>query len=302
MPQAKIQTRLCPHCANSIALDALTCPYCKADLILSTAPEFPHRSEDVERPNRAIVKDRQTVELEKLAVEKDKLTVKSKVILGLGLLVFALGIYLVGGNRERSDLNPILAEQAKAIQEGDQKIQSLEAQLEQLRKDRQGSSRQIEELKDKFEESQKNLMSTRRRFEESQKELISTRGKFEESQKDIASTRRKLFEANREVDRLASSRAASVPRPAARTAEALPPQPAATPPRRTAEAGTYETLRQTTVYEEPTNSARPVAQISKGTEVTVVRSIGDWVEVRSKHGKPPGYIRSDEVRLLSKAN
>jgi Bacterial SH3 domain len=288
MPQARIQTRLCPHCANSIALDALNCPYCKEDLVLSIAPEWPHRSEDVEGPNPAIVKERRTVELEKLAVEKDKLTVKSKVILGSGLLVFALGVYLVGGNRERSDLSPRLAEQAKAVQERDQKIQSLEAQLDQLRKDRQGSSSQIEEFKVKLAETQKDLLSTRR--------------KFEESEKDLASTRRKLFEANREVDRLASSRVASGPRPAARTPEPLPPQPAAPPSRRTAEAGTYETLRQTTVYEEPTSSARPVAQIGKGTEVTVVRSVGEWVEVRSKHGKPPGYIRSDEVRLLSRAN
>jgi Bacterial SH3 domain len=288
MPQAKMQTRLCPYCANSIALDALNCPYCKGDLVPSIAPEWPHRSEDLDKPTPAIVKERRTVELEKLAVEKDGLTVKSKVILVLGLVVFALGIYLVGGNRERSDLTPVLAEQAKAVQERDQRIQSLEAQLQQLRKDRQGSSSQIEQLKVKFEETQKDLISTRR--------------KFEESQKDLASTRRKLFEANREVDRLASSRVASVPRPATRTPDPLPPQPSPASSRRTAEAGTYETLRQTTVYEEPTNSARPVAQISKGTEVTVVRSVGEWVEVRSKHGKPPGYIRSDEVRLLSRAN
>lgn len=288
MPQAKIQTRLCPHCANSIALDALNCPYCKGDLVSSIAPEWPHRSEEVEGPTPAIVKERRTEEIEKLAVEKGKLTVKSKFILALGLLVFALGVYLVGGNRERSDLSPVLAEQAKAVQERDQRIQSLEAQLQQLRKDRQGSSSQIEELKVKFEQTQKDLISTRR--------------KFEESQKDLASTRRKLFEANREVDRLASSRVASVPRPAARTPDPLPPQPSTAPSRRTAEPGTYETLRQTTVYEEPTNSARPVAQIGKGTEVTVVRSVGEWVEVRSKHGKPPGYIRSDEVRLLSRAN
>ena len=288
MPQARIQTRLCPHCANSIALDALKCPYCKGDLVLSSVPEWPHRSEDVASPNPAIVKERRIAELEKLAVEKDKIPVRSKVILVLGLLVFALGVYLVGGNRERSDLSPVLAEQAKAVQEKDQKIQSLEAQLDQLRKDRQGSSNQNEELKAKFEESQKDLASTRR--------------KFEESQKDLASTRRKLFEANREVDRLASSRVASGPRPTARTADPLPSQPSTAPSRRTTEAGTYETVRQTTVYEEPTNSARPVAQIGKGTEVTVVRSVGEWVEVRSKHGKPPGYIRSDEVRLLSRNN
>src|SRR4030095_8718957 len=265
MAQATIQTRLCPHCANSIALDALTCPYCKADLIPSAAPECPRRAEDVVWRSPA-------AENENLIVEKERLPVASKVILALGLLVFALGVYLVGGDRERRDLSPVLTEQAKTLQEKDQKIQSLEAQLAQLRQEHQGSSSQIEELKTKFEESQK----------------------------DLVSTRRKLTDANREVDRLAS-RAASSPRSATRSADPLPP-PATASARRSAEAGTYETLRPATVYEEPSNSARAIAQIGKGTEVTVVRSVGEWLEVRSKHGKPPGYIRSDDARLLSRAN
>jgi septal ring factor EnvC (AmiA/AmiB activator) len=211
-------------------------------------------------------------ENENLIVEKERLPVASKVILALGLLVFALGVYLVGGNRERRDLSPVLTEQAKTLQEKDQKIQSLEAQLAQLRQEHQGSSSQIEELKTKFEESQK----------------------------DLVSTRRKLTDANREVDRLAASRTAP-PRSATRSADPLPP-PATASARRSAEAGTYETLRPATVYEEPSNSARAVAQIGKGTEVTVVRSVGAWLEIRSKHGKPPGYIRSDDARLLSRAN
>ncbi|HYT57525.1 MAG TPA: SH3 domain-containing protein [Verrucomicrobiae bacterium] len=266
MAQATIQTRLCPHCANSIALDALTCPYCKADLIPSAAPEWPRRSEDAVWRSPA-------AENENLIVEKERLPVGSKVILALGLLVFALGVYLVGGNRERRDLTPVLTEQAKTLQEKDQKIQTLEAQLAQLRQEHQGSSSQIEELKTKFQETEK----------------------------DLASTRRKLTDANREVDRLAASRTASPSRSATRTTEPLPP-PATASARRSAEAGTYETLRPATVYEEPSNSARAIAQIGKGTEVTVVRSVGEWLEVRSKHGKPPGYIRSDDARLLSRAN
>ena len=85
MAQATIQTRLCPHCANSIALDALTCPYCKADLIPSAAPEWPRRSEDVAWRSPA-------AENENLIVEKERLPVGSKVILASGLLVFALGV------------------------------------------------------------------------------------------------------------------------------------------------------------------------------------------------------------------
>jgi chromosome segregation ATPase len=171
-------------------------------------------------------------------------------------------------------LSPLLTERAKALQEKDQKIESLETQLAQLRQQHQGSSSQIEDLK----------------------------AKFEENQKDLVLTRRKLVEANREVERLASSRIASAPRSASRTPDSSRPQTSTPSSRRPAEAGIYETLRQATVYEEPSSSARAVAQIGKGTEVTVVRSVGEWLEVRSKHGKPPGYIRSDEVRLLSRAN
>jgi SH3 domain-containing protein len=267
MPQATIQTRLCPHCANSIALDSLTCPYCKADLVRSSTPEWPKRSEDADRRSPAGEKG-------KFPLEKEKLTVRSKAILAFGLVVFALGVYLVGGTRERSDLSPVLSEQAKALQDKDQKIQSLEAQLGQLRQQHQGSSSQIEEFK----------------------------AKLEESQKDLVSTRRKLVEANREVGRLAASRSASTPRPATRTPDSSPPQPSSSSSRRAGEAGTYETLRQTTVYEEPSGSARAVAQIGKGTEVAVLRSVGEWLEIRSKHGKPPGYIRSDDARLLTRAN
>jgi hypothetical protein len=267
MPQATIQTRLCPHCANSIALDALTCPYCKANVVRSIVPEWPKRSEETERRGTA-------AEREKFTVEKERLPRASKGIMALGLLLFAVGVYLVGGTRERSDLSPLLAERAKALQEKDQKIESLETQLAQLRQQHQGSSSQIEDLK----------------------------GKFEENQKDLVSTRRKLVEANREVERLASSRIASAPRSASRTPDSSRPQTSTPSSRRPAEAGIYETLRQATVYEEPSSSARAVAQIGKGTEVTVVRSVGEWLEVRSKHGKPPGYIRPDDVRLLSRAN
>ena len=49
MAQAQIQTRLCPHCANSITFDAMKCPYCRADLLPSTEPEWPHNDEYVER-------------------------------------------------------------------------------------------------------------------------------------------------------------------------------------------------------------------------------------------------------------
>jgi hypothetical protein len=260
MGQAKINTRLCPHCANSIGADALTCPYCKADLLASAEPEWPERAEEI-APVRA-------------APKKEKLTVKSKAILVLGLLVFALGVYLVGGNLERNDLRPVLAQQQKALQEKDQKIQTLESELAQLRKESQGAIQRFEESK----------------------------ARLDESQKTLAAAQRKLTTASREIERLSANRVASAPRPAVRT-----PNSAATSPTRTRSTGnieprTYETVRSTPVYEEPANSARVVAQITKGTEITVVGSNAGWLEIRSKHGKPPGFIRADDAMFVSRSS
>ena len=256
MAYATIQTRLCPHCANSIAVDALNCPYCKADLVLSIVPEWPKHNEDIESVDSP--------------PEKEKLTVRSKAILVVGLLLFALGVYLVGGNRERSDLEPRLAEQQRGLVERDEKIQSLEAQLAQLRQDHQGSGNEIASLKTKLEETQK----------------------------EMAAARKRLSEANRGNERLASSRAAATQRRA--DSLAAPPSPARA--RRAIEPGNYETLRSASVYEKPAGSARVVMRIAKGTQVTVVRSIGEWLEIRSKHDNPPGFLRADDVSLISKAN
>ena len=260
MAEEKIQTRLCPHCANSIAADALTCPYCKADLVLSIEPEWPRRVEDLDQPT--------------VRADKEKLTVKSKAILILGLLVFALGVYLVGGNLERSDIGPQLVEQQQALKDKDEKIKDFETQLAQLRQDSQGTSQQIEQLK----------------------------AKLEETQKELATAQNKLTSANREIARSSAGRIASAPRPTAR-----PIDPPARPPTsarvtRSMEPRVYETVRNTPVHEEPTNSSRVVAEIGKGTQIAVVGSGGGWLEIRSKHGKPPGLIRADDAMFLSKAN
>ena len=258
MTQAKIKTRLCPHCANTIGADALTCPYCKADLLTSGDPEWPERAGENESASAS--------------PRKEKLTGKSKAILVLGLLVFVLGVYLVGGNLERNDMGPLMAEQQKALQEKDQKIQSLESQLAQLREATQGTSQQFESFKARLDESQKNL----------------------------AATQRKLTTANREIERLSAGRVASAPPPVRTSNPPAPPQTAArssnTEPR------TYETVRSTPVYEEPANSARVVAQIAKGTQIAVVDSSGGWLEIRSKHGKPSGFIRADDAMFVSRSH
>ena len=60
----------------------------------------------------------------------------------------------------------------------------------------------------------------------------------------------------------------------------------------------YETVRSTSVFEEPSASSRKVGNIPNGTKVRVVGSTGDWLEVHSKSGRPPGFIRQDDAVLM----
>jgi uncharacterized protein YgiM (DUF1202 family) len=74
------------------------------------------------------------------------------------------------------------------------------------------------------------------------------------------------------------------------------------PARRAADPGVYEVVRATGVHEDPSAGSRVVSQIRRGTKVTVVRSVGDWLEVRSKHGNPPGFILRDDAMFVGNAN
>ena len=71
---------------------------------------------------------------------------------------------------------------------------------------------------------------------------------------------------------------------------------------RAANAGIYEVLRATTVFEGPSGSSKVLASIPAGTRVNVVNSNGNWLEVHSKSGNPPGFIRRDDANLVEKSN
>ncbi|MGH7845189.1 MAG: zinc-ribbon domain-containing protein [Candidatus Binatia bacterium] len=93
----------------------------------------------------------------------------------------------------------------------------------------------------------------------------------------------------------------TVKNPPASAPVARPPVPAVAsrPP---ADPGTYQTIRATTVFAGPSASSRIVANVGSGIQVNVVGSNGDWLEVRSKHGKPPGFIRRDDAVLIERIN
>jgi hypothetical protein len=250
--------RLCPHCANSIDLGAAKCPYCKVDLKSAAAPQWPTREGEsvASRP----------------APKAARISTLATIVLVVGVGALAVGVYLVVGQRGRSESQLLLEEKIKELQEKEQKISTFEAEAAKTRQTLTEQTGQLSELK----------------------------AKLEESQKELASVRVRLGLTNREVDRLASSRSQPAPQTASRPPDPAP-QPTPAPTRRAVEAGVYETIRATSVHEDPSGSSRVLSQIGPGTRINVVRSTGDWLEVRSKQGNPPGFVRLDDARLIGRA-
>jgi len=55
----------------------------------------------------------------------------------------------------------------------------------------------------------------------------------------------------------------------------------------------YAAIRPGRVYKEPDEKSAAVGKIEAGMEVLVVNANSGWLEIRSKHGRAPGFIRSD---------
>jgi hypothetical protein len=67
------------------------------------------------------------------------------------------------------------------------------------------------------------------------------------------------------------------------------PKPKPTPRVR----GTFETVRAAQIYSGPSESSALIASIGPGMKLNVVDSSNGWLEIRSKHGRPPGFIRQE---------
>ncbi len=71
-------------------------------------------------------------------------------------------------------------------------------------------------------------------------------------------------------------------------------EPVSKPPSEAARArGAFQTVRPTQVFSGPSEESEPIVNIAKGTKVNVVDSRDGWLEIRSKHGRPPGFIRQE---------
>ena len=266
--ESTTRMRLCPYCANSIEEDAEKCSYCKADFLLHFVPQWLKRDERPSEPRAG-------------SDNHKRFPIPAKFIWPAAMLVTALSAFFAGGYMQGSRLSRPSEANLKQLQAKDQMIQSQEAQLAQTRQQLSESSNQLSE---------------------NSNQLAQIKTKLEESQKELALAQQRLKAATRRVDGLNANRSANVRRTAARapdTAASLP-QPVAA--RRTTVPGAYETTRATSVYENPSSAARVISQIGPGTRINVVNSTGDWLEVRSKRGNPPGYVRSDDARVIARTN
>jgi uncharacterized coiled-coil protein SlyX len=257
------RARLCPHCANSIEENAAKCPYCKAEFgSAEERPQWPGRDEMAGQPPHS---RGQTGSRAWTKPAMATLAASLIVVLGLGL-------FLIAGYRQRNDARQLEEAKSKQVQEREEKIRTLEGELKELRQE----------------------------LDKSKTQLTSLTAKLQENQKELSATQQRLTAATRETARIAAKRPPTPPVSSAHSAKTPPSQ---TPPaRRSAEPGLYEVIRATTVREEPSTTARRVTEIDKGTKITVVRAVGTWLEVRSKQGRPPGYVRLDDAILVSRTN
>lgn len=188
------------------------------------------------------------------------------------LLILAIGAVLawkyLGTKNDLAGIAGAPEQGAKETEEGDRRIRDLGNEVSQLRKELEESSNKVAELQ----------------------------ARLDDTNKALSSTEQKLRSAIRQAERPAVAPA----QPREKTA-AKPAEPVSQPsPRRTAAPGSYEIIRPTSVFAEPSDSSRKLSTINRGTRVTVVGSVGDWLEVRSKHGNPPGFIRRDDAMFMEK--
>jgi len=64
--------------------------------------------------------------------------------------------------------------------------------------------------------------------------------------------------------------------------------------------GTFETVRPTQVYSGPSENSVFIADIGRGMKLNVVDSGYGWLEIRSRHGRPPGFIRQDAAVSIAR--
>lgn len=133
-----------------------------------------------------------------------------------------------------------------------------------------GDSFALRQQEEKIRDMEDRVAKLQREIEESANKLASLQSGTDESVRSSRAPQRRVSNPRREESRPADRNGSREPR-------------------------LYETVRSTAVFEEPSANSRQVGTIPNGSLVRVVGSAGDWLEVRSKQGRPPGFIRSSDA-------
>jgi len=64
--------------------------------------------------------------------------------------------------------------------------------------------------------------------------------------------------------------------------------------------GTFETVRPTQVYDGPSENSALIADIGAGMKLNVVDSGSGWLEIRSRHGRSPGFVRQEAAVRIAR--
>jgi Bacterial SH3 domain len=131
----------------------------------------------------------------------------------------------------------------------------------------------LQQQEEKIRDMEDRVGRLQKELEESSRQIASLQAGSDETTRARRSAPRRINNSRREETRLADQN----PSPDGRS---------------------YQTVRSTSVFEEPSASSRKVGSIPNGTKVRVVGSTGDWLEVRSKQGRPPGFIQRDDAVLM----
>ncbi|MEA2658847.1 MAG: hypothetical protein QOF64_1443 [Candidatus Binatota bacterium] len=62
--------------------------------------------------------------------------------------------------------------------------------------------------------------------------------------------------------------------------------------------GIYEVTRTSRVYSAPSEFSQLLGDVEPGLKVNVVNARDGWLEIHSKHGRPPGFIRKEAARAV----
>ena len=136
-----------------------------------------------------------------------------------------------------------------------------------------GDSFAFRDQEDKIREMEDRVAKLQSELEDSAKQIARLQERSGDTPRAVRSDERRVNNSRREATRIANQIPSS-------------------------ETRFYETVRSTVVFEEPSGSSRKVATIPNGSKVRVVGSTGDWLEVRSKQGRPPGFIRRDDAVIM----